>query len=175
MLFYIFLEVNYQKKITTNPGKAKSEGRLQPAMIGAVLLPIGPFWFAWSTYPQVHWIVSILGGAIFGFGQVLLYISLINYVVDAYTVYAASALAANAILRVCSPPLCEFSPTPHGPISSSPLFTPYMYQNLGNQWASSIPAFLALACTPLSSICTATPSGREAKLELRRKTSLRPC
>ena len=24
-----------------------------------------------------------------------------------------------------------------------------MYQNLGNQWASSIPAFLALACTPL--------------------------
>ena len=99
MFFYIFLEVNYQKKIAKNPGKAKPEGRLQPAMIGAVLLPIGLFWFAWSTYPQVHWIVSILGGAIFGFGQVLLYISLINYVVDAYTVYAASALAANAILR----------------------------------------------------------------------------
>ena len=99
MFFYIFLEVNYQKKIATNPGKAKPEGRLQPAMIGAVLLPIGLFWFAWSTYPQVHWIVSTLGGAIFGFGQVLLYISLINYVVDAYTVYAASALAANAILR----------------------------------------------------------------------------
>lgn len=99
MFFYIFLEVNYQKKIANNPGKAKPEGRLQAAMIGAVLLPIGLFWFAWSTYPQIHWIVSILGGAIFGFGQVLLYISLINYVVDAYTVYAASALAANAILR----------------------------------------------------------------------------
>ena len=99
MFFYVFLEVNYQKKIATNPGKSKPEGRLQPAMIGAVLLPIGLFWFAWSTYPHVHWIVSILGGAIFGFGQVLLYISLINYVVDAYTVYAASALAANAILR----------------------------------------------------------------------------
>ena len=52
-------------------------------MIGAVLLPIGLFWFTSSTYPQVHWFVSILGGAFFGFGQVLLYISLINYVVDA--------------------------------------------------------------------------------------------
>ena len=99
MFFYVFLEVNYQKKIATDPGKAIPEGRLQPAMIGALFLPIGLFWFAWSTYPQVHWIVSILGGAFFGFGQVLLYISLINYVVDAYTVYAASALAANAILR----------------------------------------------------------------------------
>ena len=99
MFFYVFLEVNYQKKIAANPGKAKPEGRLQPSMIGAVLLPVGLFWFAWTTYPHVHWIVSILGSSIFGFGQVLLYISLINYVVDAYTVYAASALAANAILR----------------------------------------------------------------------------
>ena len=99
MFFYFFLEGSYQKKIATNPGKDKPEGRLQPAMIGAVLLPIGLFWFAWSTYPHVHWIVSILGGAVFGFGQVLLFISLINYVVDAYTVYAASALAASAILR----------------------------------------------------------------------------
>ena len=99
MFFYIFMEVGYQKKIAQNPGKNKPEGRLQPAMIGAVLLPIGLFWFAWSTFPWVHWIVSILGGTVFGFGQVILFISLINYVVDAYTVYAASALAANAILR----------------------------------------------------------------------------
>ena len=31
----------------------------------------------------------------------------------------------------------------------SPLFTTYMYQNLGSQWGSSIPAFLALVCAPL--------------------------
>jgi len=29
-----------------------------------------------------------------------------------------------------------------------PLFTTYMYNNLGIHWASSIPAFLALACVP---------------------------
>lgn len=31
----------------------------------------------------------------------------------------------------------------------SPLFTTYMYKNLGTQWASSIPAFLALVFAPL--------------------------
>lgn len=93
------MEVGYQKKIAKNPGKARPEGRLVPAMIGSVFLPVGLFWFAWTTYPSVHWAASVVGSAFFGFGQVLLFISLINYVVDAYTVYAASALAANAILR----------------------------------------------------------------------------
>lgn len=99
MFFYVVMEVAYQKKLAKNPGKAKPEGRLAPAMIGSVVLPIGLFWFAWSTYPHVHWIVGIFGAVLFGFGQVLLFISLINYVVDAYTIYAASALAGNAILR----------------------------------------------------------------------------
>lgn len=30
----------------------------------------------------------------------------------------------------------------------SPLFTTKMYQSLGIHWASSVPAFLALACLP---------------------------
>lgn len=29
-----------------------------------------------------------------------------------------------------------------------PLFTTYMYRDLGIHWASSVPAFLALACVP---------------------------
>jgi hypothetical protein len=49
--------------------------------------------------------------------------------------YAASALAANSILRSL------FG-------AAFPLFTPDMYRNLGIHWASSVPAFLALACLP---------------------------
>ena len=79
MFFCNFLEVNYQKKIATNPGKAKPEGRLHPATIGTVLL----FWFVWLSHPRVHCNVSILDGAFFGSGGVLLYISLIKYVADA--------------------------------------------------------------------------------------------
>ncbi|KAI1107338.1 MFS general substrate transporter [Jackrogersella minutella] len=136
MLLYIFLDFQYRKMVTKDPRKATPEARLKPALIGGIMLPIGLFWFAWTTYASVHWVVSIIGSSFFGFGQVLLFISVINYLVDAYTVFAASALASNAILRAL-----------FGAVF--PLFTPIMYENLGIQWASSIPAFLALACAPL--------------------------
>lgn len=99
MIFYVFLEMAYRKKIAKDPSKATPEARLQPATIGGVLLPVGLFIFAWTTFTYIHWIVSIIGSAFFGIGQVLLFISLINYVLDSYTVFAASALAGNAILR----------------------------------------------------------------------------
>lgn len=99
MFFYIFLETRYRKLIAKDPSKATPEARLTPAMIGGVLLPAGLFWFAWTTFSDIHWIVSIIGSSFFGFGQVLLFISLINYSIDAYTVFAASALASSAILR----------------------------------------------------------------------------
>ncbi|GAB7339624.1 hypothetical protein MBLNU457_6218t1 [Dothideomycetes sp. NU457] len=136
MPFYLVMEVAYQKKIVTHPGKASPEGRLDPALIGSVALPVGLFWFAWTTYSSIHWIIGIIGCSLFGFGQVLMFISMMNYTVDAYTVFAASALAASAILRGL-----------FGAVF--PLFTTYMYANLGVQWASSVPAFLALACLPL--------------------------
>jgi MFS family permease len=99
MLFYVFLEARYRSKIAKDASKQTPEGRLEPAMIGGVLLPAGLFWFGWTTFPSIHWIVSIAGSSLFGFGQVLLFIGLINYIVDTYSVFAASALAANAILR----------------------------------------------------------------------------
>lgn len=58
-----------------------------------------------------------------------------NYLIDAYTIYAASVLAANSVLRSL------FG-------AAFPLFTTQMYHTLGIHWASSIPAFLALACLP---------------------------
>lgn len=116
-------------------GEAPPEARLPPAIIGAVALPIGLFWFAWTNSPSIHWIVSIMGTAPFGFGMVLVFLGCMNYLIDAYTIYAASVLAANSVLRSI-----------FGAVF--PLFTSYMFQNLGIHWASSIPAFLALACTP---------------------------
>ncbi|TFK51411.1 MFS general substrate transporter [Heliocybe sulcata] len=117
-------------------GVAPPEARLEMMMAGGVLLPIGLFWFAWTTYSSVLFIVPILATVPFGCGIILLFLSVMNYLVDAYLNYAASALAANALLRS----MFGFA---------FPLFGPYMYHNLGTQWASSLVAFLALACVPL--------------------------
>lgn len=126
----------YIRAIENSPsGFAPPEARLPPALIGSVCMPIGMFWFAWTNYPSIHWIVSIIGTAPFGFGMVLVFLSVMNYLIDAYVIYAASVLAANAVMRSC------FG-------AAFPLFTTYMYDALGIHWASSIPAFLALACVP---------------------------
>jgi hypothetical protein len=123
----------YAAKATT------PESRLPPAIIGGVALPIGMFAFAWTNYPSIHWSVSIILSAPFGFGCVLVILPIMNYLIDTYTIYAASVLAAAAIFRSVV-----------GAVF--PLFTTQMYHRLGIHWASSIPAFLTLLCILFPSI-----------------------
>jgi multidrug resistance protein len=137
-VIFTFLDnKRYTRVAKKSPGgHAPPEARLPPAMVASIVLPAGLFMFAWTCSPtSIHWIVPIIAGAPFGFGMVLVFLSIMNYLVDAYVVYAASVLAANSVLRSL-----------FGAIF--PLFTKYMYQNLGPNWASSVPAFLALACIP---------------------------
>lgn len=121
--------------ITNGAHSAPPEAILPPSMLGSAFIPLGLFIFAWTNYPSIHWIVCIIFTAPFGFGMVLVFLSIMNYLIDAYTIYAASVLAANSVLRSL-----------FGAVF--PLFTTYMYSNLGIHWASTIPAFLALICVP---------------------------
>lgn len=125
----------YIKAGIKNGGVSPPEARLIGCMIGAVAFPIGMFWFAWTSYPSVHWISPVLAGVPFGFGLNLMFLGITNYLIDAYTIFAASVLAANTVLRSL------FG-------AAFPLFTQDMYANLGTQWASSVPAFLALVMLP---------------------------
>lgn len=68
---------NYQRLVRNReaaggePGGSEPEFRLPPAIFGAVLVPIGLFWFGWTTYSSIHWIVPIIGSTVFGMGWVL--------------------------------------------------------------------------------------------------------
>lgn len=48
--------------------RTEPEYQLPPAILGGVLIPIGLFWFGWTTYGDVHWIVPVIGSAFFGCG-----------------------------------------------------------------------------------------------------------
>ncbi|OIW33742.1 MFS general substrate transporter [Coniochaeta ligniaria NRRL 30616] len=135
VVYAAFDNKRYQRVAHACGGNAPPEARLPPAIVGSVLLPIGLFWFAWTCQPSVHWVVPIIASGFFAGGLVLVFLSLLNYLIDSYVLYAASVLAANAVLRSL------FG-------AAFPLFTTYMYKNLGLHWASSIPAFLALGCMP---------------------------
>lgn len=87
-------------------------------------------------------------------------------------IYAASVLAANSVLRSL------FG-------AAFPLFTTAMYQNLGIHWASSIPAFLAVACLPFPFLfykygaairmkCKFAAEAAEVLVRMRTRTDDRP-
>ncbi|KAK3357332.1 major facilitator superfamily domain-containing protein [Lasiosphaeria hispida] len=125
----------YSRVAAAHGGNAPPEARLPLACVGSVLLPVGLFWFAWTNGAEVHFVVPIIASAFFAAGLVLVFLALLTYLIDSYTVFAASVLASNSVLRSL------FG-------AAFPLFTTYMYADLGIHWASTIPAFLSLACMP---------------------------
>jgi multidrug resistance protein len=136
---YVILVDNkqYMKKVNeSGKGYTTPEARLPMCLIGGIALPIGLFWFAWTNSPSLPWAASVVAAVPFGFGMVLIFLSIMNYLIDSYTIFAASVLAGNGIIR------SVFG-------AAFPLFTKQMYDSLGIHWASSVPAFLAVACIPL--------------------------
>lgn len=95
----ILQERYYLRKVRENDGKGVPEARLWLARAGSIFIPISLFWFAWTSYPSVPWIVPIIASALFGLGIYIVILSILNYVVDSYQTYSASALAGVILVR----------------------------------------------------------------------------
>ncbi|KAG0164474.1 hypothetical protein DFQ28_010270 [Apophysomyces sp. BC1034] len=132
-----YFEKLYNRAAAKYPnGKATPEDRLPGMMLAAPFVPISLFIFGWTAYPWVHWIAPCISGIPFGFGMVLIYYSANNYIIDCFPRYVTSALAAKTVVR-------------SGGGGAFPLFIVYMYHRLGNQWASTLLAFISLAIVPI--------------------------
>jgi hypothetical protein len=95
---------------------------------------ISLFWLGWTARSDIHWIVPILSALPFGVGFLLIFMALINYVVDAYEVYAASAMGATSAARSVFGVVLPFATRP-------------MYSRLGVDWACTLLGILsALMC-----------------------------
>lgn len=78
--------------------------------------------------------VPMSAGLPFGVGFVLVFVALLNYLADAYEIFAASAMAATSCSRSIFGAVLPFAGYP-------------MYNKLGIAWASSLLGFLSLAMT----------------------------
>lgn len=73
-----------------------------------------------------------MSGFFFGFGYLLIFIALTNYLTDAYKQFSASAVAAASTSRSI---IAVFLP----------MATSSMYSQLGINWANSLLGFFAIA------------------------------
>ncbi|KAK7062701.1 hypothetical protein VNI00_000189 [Paramarasmius palmivorus] len=131
------LNARYMDKIyvyfkNKNDGVGRPEFRVPPMFLGALLTPIGLLLSGWAAEEKLHWIVTDIGIAIFGGGTIICFQSMQTYVVDCFTLHAASALAAVSCLRS----LAGFG---------FPLFAPSLYSALGYGKAVSILAAISIA------------------------------
>ncbi|KAI0053376.1 MFS general substrate transporter [Auriscalpium vulgare] len=118
------------------PAKAPPEVRLEPTMLGAPIFVIAFFWFGWTSYPSISLWSPLIAGGVLGFSIFLIFLSLINYIVDAYLFVAASALAASTVVRSI-----------FGAVF--PLFARQMFEAMNPRWASTLLGFIALFLAPI--------------------------
>jgi len=94
------------------------------------------FWFGWTSYPSIPLWSPLMAGGLMGLSIFLIFLSLINYTVDAYLFAAASALAASTVSRSI-----------FGAVF--PLFARQMFETLNPRWASTILGFVAITMIPI--------------------------
>ena len=82
----LWQERYYQKRIVKMGGRNVPEARVQLSQLAAVVFPISLFWFAWTTYKEVHWIVPIIASAFWGWSFYTLILMTYNYTEDSYKV-----------------------------------------------------------------------------------------
>ena len=119
-----------------NGGEMKPEYRLILLIPGGFAVPIGLFWYGWAAEAHTHWIVPILGTVFVGVGFLACMVTITSYLMDAFTEYSASAIAASAVMRSL------FG-------GCLPLAGRKMYDSMGYGWGTSLLAFICLGLLPM--------------------------
>ncbi|OJK00483.1 hypothetical protein ASPACDRAFT_1880798 [Aspergillus aculeatus ATCC 16872] len=111
--------------------KRNPEFRLPLMIPASLLIPAGLIVYGWTAEAHTHWIFPDLGIALPLMGATIIFQCTNAYLLETYSVYAASANGGVYILRG----LTGFG---------FPLFSPPMYRALGYGWGNSVLAFTAL-------------------------------
>lgn len=121
----------------TPSGTYIPESRLPPMIFGAILVPIGMFWFAWTASSvSISPASAVCASFVTGAGMYLLFIQGFNYIVDCYTGMANSAMGVNGAMR-----------SVFGAVF--PLFARQMVRALGVAWTTSILGSVCVVLVPV--------------------------
>ncbi|KAJ3877765.1 MFS polyamine transporter [Lentinula edodes] len=122
---------------TRNNGIGEPEYRVPTIVPASIFVPVGIFMTGWAAQAHVHWFVVDMGIFFVGAGMILAFQAIQVYIVDVFTLYAASGIASVSCLRS----FCGFG---------FPLFGNTMFNSLGYGKGSTI-----LACVVIAVGCPA--------------------
>ncbi|KAF1357654.1 MSF membrane transporter [Lizonia empirigonia] len=129
-------QVLYNKVYHAAGDHAVPEAHLPPMMLGSVLFASGQFVMGWTADPKFHWIAPVIGLVMLGTRFFTIFQAALNYLVDTFTEYATSAVAANTFLRSCF-------------AGAFPLVVTPLYHNIGIGPASTITGGFAALLIPV--------------------------
>jgi len=128
---------SYVRKLEANDGIPVPEWRMPLCAAGGIFFAAGLFWLGWTGFdPSIHWIVPTLSGLFIAFGIFTIFMANLNYLIDAYLMFAASAVAANTIMRSL-----------FGAVF--PLWASYMFEGIGIQWGMTFLGCMACLFIPV--------------------------
>ncbi|KAH7122005.1 MSF membrane transporter [Dactylonectria estremocensis] len=132
----IYNQFLYNKAYYAAGNKAVPEMRLPPMMLGSFLFCGSQFLIGWTAQPSVTWVAPCIGLAMLGMGFFTIFQAALNYLVDTFQAYAASAIGANTFLRSCV-------------AGALPLAVGPLYHNIGVGPGSSITGGFAALLIPV--------------------------
>ncbi|KAI0739594.1 MFS general substrate transporter [Daedaleopsis nitida] len=137
VVYLAYFNPRYERSMADfAPFPVPPEYRLEVCMWPAPVFAAAFFWFGWTSFPSVSFWAPLAAGVPLGFAIILIFLGLFNYTIDAYLMYAASALSAATVVRSL------FG-------AGFPLFAAQMYHKLSPQWASTLLGFIAVALAPI--------------------------
>ncbi|KAG8904587.1 hypothetical protein FRB99_001505 [Tulasnella sp. 403] len=135
--YLFYFNPDYERQIPKfAPKMVPPEHRLIPAFYGGPLLVISFLWFGWTSYPSISLWAPMMSSFAMGLGTIYIFLALFNYIIDAYLMVAASALASSTVVR------SAFG-------AGFPLFSTQMYEKLNPRWASTLLAGISLLLLPI--------------------------
>ncbi|KAK0436960.1 hypothetical protein EV421DRAFT_1098530, partial [Armillaria borealis] len=116
------------------------EIHLEIGLMASIFIPMSVLIFGFTAKESIHWIVPVIGAALYLPGIYLIFQGILTYVTCAYPAYAASVLAGNDLFRSTV-------------ASVFPLFGRAFFVNLGLGPGSALLAGISFLLMPVFWVC----------------------
>ncbi|KAK6070705.1 polyamine transporter 3 [Seiridium cupressi] len=139
IVMFMFVPVQtwlFKRDRMKNGGVGRPEARFLTSLVMVWLFPVSLLWFAFTSDGNTSFWSPVVAGGVLGFCDPLLWLSMLNYITDAYTSVAGSAIAAFLI-----PSFLIAAALAHAGIA--------MFDNMSSTWAMATLGFVSFGLVAL--------------------------